>query len=40
MLYTIGKSGILDVREFKIPRESEIIIDLSRSNPPSVDNAP
>ena len=40
MLYTIGKSGILDAREFGIPRESEIIIDLSHPSPPKIDDAP
>lgn len=40
MLYTIGKSGILDVREFGIPRNSEITIDLSHPNPPKIDDAP
>jgi hypothetical protein len=33
MLYTIGKSGILDAREFQLPEESEINNDLSHSNP-------
>jgi len=40
MLYTIGKSGILDAREFKIPRDSEITIDLSRPSLPKIDDAP
>jgi hypothetical protein len=40
MLYTIGKSGILDAREFGIPRESEITIDLSHPSPPKIDDAP
>ena len=37
MLYTIGKSGILDAREFKTPRDSEIIIDLAHPNPPKIE---
>jgi hypothetical protein len=37
MLYTIGKSGILDAREFGIPRDAEITIDLSHPNPPKID---
>jgi len=37
MLYTIGKSGILDAREFGIPRDSEIIIDVAHPNPPKKD---
>ncbi len=43
MLYTIGKSGILDAREINIrqdsqmPREPEIIIDLSHPSPPKID---
>jgi hypothetical protein len=40
MLYTVGKSGILDAREFGIPRDSEITIDLSRPNPPKIETAP
>lgn len=40
MLYTIGKSGILDAREFGIPRDSVITVDLSHRTPPTVDNAP
>lgn len=40
MLYTIGKSGILDARVFKTWRESEIIIDLSHPSPPKSDEAP
>jgi hypothetical protein len=40
MLYTIGKSGILDAREVKIPRESEIVIDLAHPSPPKIDDAP
>jgi len=40
MLYTIGKSGILDAREFEIPRKSEITIDLSHPNPPKISDAP
>jgi len=39
MLYTVGKSGVLDAREFKIPRHSEIMVDLSHSSPPKVDDA-
>lgn len=38
-LYTIGRSGVLDVREFRLPREAEITIDLSHSNPPKIDVA-
>lgn len=34
MLYTIGKSGILDAREFGIPRDSVITVDLSHRTPP------
>jgi hypothetical protein len=37
MLYTIGKSGILDAREIKLPRETEVTIDLSHPNPPQKD---
>jgi hypothetical protein len=37
MLFTIGKSGILDAREFKLPREPEIIIDLAHPNSPKID---
>lgn len=40
MLYTIGKSGILDARELKTPRESEIVIDLAHPSPPKIDDAP
>jgi hypothetical protein len=40
MLYTIGKSGILDAREFGIPRDSEIAIDLVHPSPPKIDEAP
>jgi len=40
MLYTIGKSGILDARAFKTPRDSEIIIDLAHPSPPKIDDAP
>jgi hypothetical protein len=34
MLFTIGKSGVLDVREFNIPEKYEFTIDLSHPNPP------
>jgi hypothetical protein len=37
MLFTIGRSGILDAREFQLPGVSEIIIDLSHANPPKVE---
>jgi hypothetical protein len=37
MLYTIGKSGVLDARMFKLPRDSEIVIDLSQPSPPKKD---
>ena len=37
MLFTIGRSGILDAREFQLPGESEIVVDLSRPNPPKVE---
>ena len=40
MLYTIGKSGVLDARMFQIPRDSEIMIDLSHSHHPKIDDAP
>jgi hypothetical protein len=40
MLYTIGKSGILDAREFKAPRESKIVIDLAHPSTPKIDDAP
>ena len=40
MLYTIGKSGILDAREFSIPQKLKITIDLSHPNPPKLDDAP
>ena len=37
MVYTIGKSGILDAREIKTPRESKIVIDLAHPSPPKID---
>lgn len=37
MLFTIGRSGILDTREIKLPVESEIVVDLSHPNPPKVE---
>lgn len=40
MLYTIGKSGVLDVREFELPRKSDIVIDLAHPNPPKIDPEP
>lgn len=40
MLYTVGKSGVLDARMFKVPRESKIMIDLSHPNAPTNDAAP
>lgn len=40
MLYTMGKSGILDAREFDVRRESKIVIDLAHPNPPKIDDAP
>jgi hypothetical protein len=40
MLYTIGKSGILDAREFSTLRGSEITIDLAHPSPPKIDDAP
>lgn len=40
MLYTIGKSGILDARVFKAPRESKIVIDLAHPSLPKIDDAP
>ncbi len=39
MLYTVGKSGVLDARMFQIPRDSEIMIDLSHPSPPKIDDA-
>ena len=37
LLYTIGRSGILDAREIKLPREGKVMIDLSHPNPPKKD---
>jgi hypothetical protein len=37
LLYTIGRSGILDAREIKVPRETKVMIDLSHPNPPMKD---
>ncbi len=37
MLFTIGKSGILDAREFQLPGVSAINIDLSHPNPPKIE---
>jgi hypothetical protein len=37
LLYTIGRSGILDAREIKLPRETKVTIDLSHPNPPKKD---
>jgi len=37
MLFTIGRSGILDAREFQLPGESEIVVDLSRPNSPKAE---
>ena len=34
MLLTIGQSGVLDAREFKIPDTSEIVVDLSHPSAP------
>jgi hypothetical protein len=37
LLYTIGRSGILDAREIRLPREGKVVIDLSQPNPPKKD---
>jgi hypothetical protein len=37
MLFTIGRSGILDARELKLPVEGKIVVDLSHPNPPKVE---
>lgn len=42
MIYTVGKSGILDAREINIPRDlgSKITIDLAHPSPPNINHAP
>ena len=37
LLTTIGRSGILDVREIKLPRKDSVTINLSHPNPPKRD---
>lgn len=37
VLLTIGRSGVLDTRELKLPAEGPIVIDLSHPNPPKVE---
>jgi hypothetical protein len=40
MLFTIGRSGVLDAREVKLPVEGKIVIDLSRPDPPKIERTP
>jgi len=42
MIYTIGKSGILDAREYNIPRDldSKVTIDLAHPSPPKIEDTP
>ncbi len=37
MLFTIGRSGILDTREIKLPVEGEIVVDLAHPSLPKVE---
>jgi hypothetical protein len=39
MLFTIGRSGILDAREIRLPMKGKIVVDLSHRNSPMVEGA-